>query len=207
MELWKAGSEIRSLMRDVVAKWHPDLADFVDRIAIVMRDPAAKSGGVVTLGNSKKASPLVRILGENEFVFVLELAASEWVDLSDRQRAALIDHLLCGCGVKEDDKKKGGIAFFLKKPEIQMFKAEVRRHGVWMDISEDDDDGDLAATALEELFSSKGKDDTKISFTTSDGKTIETTSAGLVSLTEKLSQVIDNDTLNKVLGTELEVDS
>jgi hypothetical protein len=151
MDLWLAGPETAKILEKAIAEWHPDLALVSDQIAVVMRDPAAKSGGVVNLGTSRKASPLVRALGKEQYIFILEVAAEEWRDMDDNKRLALIDHLLCQCGVKEDEKKDT-ITYTILKPEIQMFKANLRRFGVWMDISDEDDDGDHAATTIESMF-------------------------------------------------------
>jgi len=167
MDLWLAGPETRKLLEKAIAEWHPHLADIDAKIAILMRDPASKSGGVVCLGDAKKASPMLRALGKEDYIFILEIAANEWQELDDKQRLALIDHLLCQCGAVEDEKK--GTTYTILKPEIQLFKANLRRFGVWMDISDEEDDGDHAATTIEDMFSReavakrKGKsDDTQV---------------------------------------------
>jgi hypothetical protein len=174
VDLWLAGPETRKLMEKAIAEWHPHLASIDSMIAIIMRDPAAKSGGVVNLGASKKASPMIRTLSPEKYIFILEIAAAEWNDLSDSQRIALMDHLLCQCGINEGDeedaeeedadvpkpKKRGRprksveqeVTYYIKKPEVQMFKEEIQRHGVWMDISSKKDSGDQAVIAIEQVY-------------------------------------------------------
>jgi hypothetical protein len=158
------GPEMQKRLDYAIANWHPDLALAHDKIAVVMREKASKSGGVVVLGKSKKASPILQILGKKNYVFILELALDEWQPMPEENKMALLDHLLCACGVKTDEKS-GGLSYFIKKPEIQMFKAELRRHGVWMDISDEEeegDDGDQAATTLEKVFLRKIAEDMEV---------------------------------------------
>lgn len=207
MDMWPAGPETRKLMEKAIAEWHPHLALVSDQIAVVMRDPAAKSGGVVNLGSSKKASPLVQVLGKEKYVFILEIAANEWQELDDTKRMALIDHLLCQCGAVEDDKK-GTITYTILKPEIQVFKANLRRFGVWMDISDEEDDGDHAATTIEQMFgkdavaqrkAKKKGDDTQITLSTPGGKSVTVTGEKFKNLPKKIEEMADAGALDDVL--------
>jgi len=128
-DTWLAGDDIKSTVRDLIAKYHPRLAMVVDEIAIVFKEKATEVGDVVIAGTTAKASPLFSILAEIPWKFVITLAADAWNDLDDRQKLALLDHHLCACGVKEN--KAGDQSFFVARPHVAFFKEEVERHGVW----------------------------------------------------------------------------
>jgi hypothetical protein len=129
MSVYKAEDEIYDLMRDTVANYHPDLALVVDSIAVVMKDKASKTGGKVILGKPRKASPLFGVLGDTDYKFILEIAADEWVNLSQRQRKALMDSLLCACRAEEDDE--GNLTCSLALPDVSFFYDELDRWGDW----------------------------------------------------------------------------
>lgn len=149
-DIFMATDGVYSLMRSVIAKWHPHLASVDKEIVIIMREKATASA---SLGSSKKGSAVMDLVVKQAtgsgVKFVLEVPADTWQMLSDNDREALMDHLLCYCGV-EYSEKDGEEKCFIKKPELVMFKAEVRRHGVWMDISEEDDRCDDILTKIED---------------------------------------------------------
>jgi len=126
---YKAESEVYDLMKEVVANYHPDLALVVDEIAIVFKEKATKSGGKVVLGKPSKASPLFGVLGDTDYKFILTLAADEWVNLTGRQRQALMDSMLCACRAEEDDN--GNIVCGIAVPDVSYFYDELDRWGDW----------------------------------------------------------------------------
>lgn len=126
---YKAEQEVYDLMKEVVANYHPDLALVVDEIAIVFKEKASKSGGKITLGKASKASPLFGVLGDIEYKFIITLAADEWLNLSNRQRQALLDSMLCACRAEEDDK--GNLQCSIALPDVSYFYDELDRWGDW----------------------------------------------------------------------------
>jgi len=150
MDLWEAGSDINDIVHKLVAEFHPHLALIVDDIAVVFREKATKKGGVIIPGKVKKAPSLLEVLGKRNYAFILEVGWDEWGGYSDKQRVALIDHLLCGCQSKVDEKG-GGMKYFIAPPDFAFYKEEIRRHGIWQDIGSEDDK-DQAATTIEERF-------------------------------------------------------
>jgi hypothetical protein len=126
---YKADPEIYDLLKEVVANYHPDLALVVDEIAIVFKEKASKSGGKVTLGKASKASPLFGVLGDTDYKFILTIAADEWVNLTGRQRQALMDSMLCSCRAEEDDD--GNLQCSLATPDVAYFYDELDRWGDW----------------------------------------------------------------------------
>lgn len=154
MDMWPAGPETKSMVEKAIAEWHPHLALVDHAIAVVFREKASKSGGRTVLGRSKKSSSLIQALVEGECEFILEIACDQWQELNDTKRMALIDHLLCYCQVEEKDD--GSLKYSIRKPDIQMFSEEVKRHGVWMPLEEEgeDDNLDEAVTTLQDVFGS-----------------------------------------------------
>lgn len=126
---YKAEQEVYDLMKEVVANYHPDLALVVDEIAIVFREKASKSGGKIVLGKPAKASPLFGVLGDTDYKFILTIAADEWANLSNRQRQALMDSMLCACRVEEDDN--GTPVCGIALPDVSYFYDELDRWGDW----------------------------------------------------------------------------
>ena len=109
---------------------HPNLALIDKEIAVIFRGKASKSGGQVVLGKSRKAGSIFKLLGKSEYKFILEIANDEWLTLSNEQRSALLDHLLCACKVEEDEKS-GDLKFSIATPEVNFFWDELKRHGDW----------------------------------------------------------------------------
>lgn len=130
VDIWIASSDVSDVVTKLIANYHPDLALVSDEIAILFREKASKSGGRVVLGKTKKAPNLLSVLGDKDYKFILELAADEWMTLSGEQQTALLDHLLCHCGV-EEDANSGDIKYTIKSPDLNFFSAELERHGNW----------------------------------------------------------------------------
>lgn len=148
VEFWKANDDIHTKMKELVAKHHPDLVIVVDEIAVVFREKAGKSGGQVVLGNSKKVAPLANALGNTDYKFVLELASDQWEnELNSRQREALLDHLLTACRC-EEDPKSGNLKCTVARPDIQAFRENVERYGMWFPKEEPEDAGEDVADVL-----------------------------------------------------------
>lgn len=141
------GDSVRESMTRLVAKHHPDLAEVVDRIAIIFREKASKSGGQLVLGKAAKASEREALLGRKGWVFVIELAGDQWGNLNDRQRMALLDHCLCACKVSYTDD---GRKFSIRKPDFWFFQGEIERWGIWQTLEKGEDE--KAATVIEKLL-------------------------------------------------------
>ncbi len=127
---FKAGEDIHRTMKDLIAKYHPHLATIVEEIAVVFKEKATQIGDAVVAGKTAKAPPLVGILTESNFQFVITLAEDEWNGMTDKQKVALLDHHLCACGAEEEEKS-GEMKYFVRIPDVSFFKDEVERHGYW----------------------------------------------------------------------------
>jgi hypothetical protein len=140
-------------MKYHVANNHPSLASVDKDIAILFRSKAAKRGGQVILGTSRKAPPILDVLGKGDYKFILEIGSDEWALLSEAQKSALIDHLLCACKV-EEDPKSGELKFSIAPPDVQFYWDELSRHGDWRPRPQQEAG---ASMDLEEMIGSKGK--------------------------------------------------
>lgn len=156
-EVWEAGPEVKEMVATLVASYHPDLALILDKIAIIFKEKSTKSGGVTIFGKSRKAPEVLKILGKKPFIFVLEIGGDTWLTLSDTQRIALLDHLLCACRLKSDEEGEG-LKYFLAPPDFSFYKEEILRHGIWQTLDPEDNTSDIAATHIEESFSNPSLD-------------------------------------------------
>lgn len=143
------GDSVRKSMEKLIAKFHPDLADISDRIALVFQETASKAGGQTVLGRVSKASKEMELLGREDWIFVIKLPGDIWNDASERQRAAMLDRQLCACSAKYDEET-GKVKYAVKNPDLSFFSPEVKRWGIWMDL----DEGEVEETAsvIEDLF-------------------------------------------------------
>lgn len=155
MSLYKAESDMMDMMRELVGQHHPDLALVVDEIAVVVREKAGKRGGKAVLGKSQKASPLIGVLGDTDYKFILEIAGDEWQNLTSRQRKALMDHLLCSCRV--DDEGEDGLKCYLAPPDVAFYWDELDRWGDWRPRPEGE--GPAGPSPIDALFKKADEED------------------------------------------------
>jgi len=128
--MWVAEDSIMTTIRDLIAKYHPDLAICDDEIAVIFKEKAGTVGDAVVAGKSAKAPKILGILGDIDYKFVITLGADVWQQLTDPQRVALLDHHLCACRA-EENPQTGMIRFYIALPDVAFFKDEIERHGFW----------------------------------------------------------------------------
>lgn len=124
----------------LVKEYHPGLA--TARIAIAwMLDVKPDRDLHLTLGRCKKATDLDREF--REFDVVILLNAKAWKELTEAQRAALVDHELCHATVATDKNgeeirdERDRLCYRMRKHDIEEFHAVVKRHGIYLgDIAE-----------------------------------------------------------------------
>lgn len=152
--LYKAEPDIVDMMKDLVGKHHPDLALVVDEIALVFKEKGGETGGRPNLGKAAKASPLFGVLGDTDYKFVITLAADHWLELTTRQKNALLDHLLCACRADDED---GEIKCYVAPPDVSFYWDELDRWGDWRPRPEGD--GPEGPSPVEEVFGKKADED------------------------------------------------
>lgn len=131
-DVWKAGPEVFTTVKNLIANNQAltPLAGCDDEILVVFKEKATTSGNVVISGKTAKASPLMGLVGETKYKFVITLAADEWQSMTDSQREALLFHHLCACGV-EENPDTGDSRYFTRVPDVSFFRPEVETYGFW----------------------------------------------------------------------------
>jgi hypothetical protein len=130
MEIWKAGPDVTATVKDLVANHFPKLATVEDEILVIFKEKAGKTGDKVIMGKTAKATPLLGVVGEQEYKFVITLAADEWTALSGGDQRALLFHHLCACGA-EENPQTGDMKFYVRLPDVNFFREEVEEFGFW----------------------------------------------------------------------------
>lgn len=129
-EMWKAGDDVMTIVKDLIANYHPHLALVDDEIAVVFKEKSTTVGSVEIIGKTGKAPAILSVLGDTKWKFLIILAADAWQSLADKQRVALLDHHLCGCRVDEN-AQTGALKCYVAPPDVSFFKGEIERHGIW----------------------------------------------------------------------------
>jgi hypothetical protein len=145
-DLWVAGDDVYNTMRDIIAHHHPDLAMHDDEILIVFKEKASEVDGTKILGKTAKAAPLLALVADKKYKFVITLAADEWSSLTQAQQKALMDHHLCACRAQENDQT-GNTKTWVQPPDVTFYEDEIRRHGFWRTSGAPASDG-----VMQELF-------------------------------------------------------
>jgi hypothetical protein len=129
-DMWKAGDEVVTMMKDLIANHHPHLALVDDEIAVVFKEKGSSVGEVDIIGKTAKAAPLLGILTDTKWKFIITLAADAWAEMNVKQQQALLDHHLCGCRVDENEQT-GAIKCYVAPADVSFYKGEIERHGMW----------------------------------------------------------------------------
>lgn len=112
----------------LIATYHPELASA--RIVYIFVDKASKKGGKLIPGKARRVSGAFEYLLNQDFI--VEVALEVWNELSDRQRHALVDHLLESCTGVEDEQN-GEMKWGMREADVREFTSILNRHGAWTD--------------------------------------------------------------------------
>lgn len=133
-DVWKASADVVALVKQRIDHHFPELIELkADRIAVLMHEKASEKHGTVVYGTLKKAPPLLALLTDKayKYDFILSFAADRWQNqLDDAQRAAVVDHLLCGLTPKLNETTNE-IKYEIRPPDVQMYVKEIENHGIW----------------------------------------------------------------------------
>jgi len=134
----KVGEKMYEVLDHLVEKHHEELDNAKARIALAWaRSWKPDVDGVKKLGQCKKASDLDRELMPYDFVILLSQAFYEDAEVSDEQRAALIDHELTHATIRLDKNdepmvdERGRNVFRTRKHDVEEFSEIISRHGIW----------------------------------------------------------------------------
>jgi hypothetical protein len=138
---------VADIARAIIHEHHVHLS--AKRLEYIFRSRHAKSGRKIIMGRSKIISGLNAFLALNEYgesvsknvlgedvheapepFFVIEVAKDLWMQMEGDKKRALVDHLLCRCGVSGEN-------LCLMQPDVSEFTQVVRRRGLWVpDLAE-----------------------------------------------------------------------
>lgn len=134
--------EAERLAEDLIDRFHRHLQNEDEiRLVYLFTNKQRKRGGRVVLADTKKLSPVeVYLLNQSGVIETGEPAEDvahyrilvsliDWALLTDRQRAALIDHELRHIEARVSDD--GELSFTLVAHEIGEFTEVLARHGPW----------------------------------------------------------------------------
>lgn len=137
----RPASEPKRIGEELIAKYYPDIVDSGCRIEWLFQSEAAKKGGKLVLGTCKKISGEAAYLSqvgtpsegyvEPKYLSYYRIAIAEdcWQELSESQRAALVDHELQHILLDHDDDE--GWTLKTQGHEIEEFSDVIKRHGLW----------------------------------------------------------------------------
>lgn len=119
---------VEEIAQRLIPTYHPELA--TARIVYIFVDKASKKGGKPVLGKARRVSGVLEFLLEQDFI--VEVALECWNELSERQRTALVDHLLETCTGVEDEQN-GEMKWGVREADVREFTSILNRHGAWTD--------------------------------------------------------------------------
>lgn len=117
--------EAELLAMDLIPAHHPHLE--AARVAYLYTDEPIRRQGRDLAGRVQTVGAVLGHFAKADFLAVLHRPT--WALMTDAQRTALVDHLLCGCVGQAD--KDGEIRWGLRAPDFAEFREIVERHGLW----------------------------------------------------------------------------
>jgi hypothetical protein len=133
------GKPIYERLYAIVDAHHEEISHAGAKIALCWATSwKADVDGRLKLGECRKASDLDREM--HPFDFVILLNRNFWMDtrVTDAQRAALLDHELCHCGIQHDAETgeiktdaRGRVLYRIVKHDIEEFAEVVARNGCY----------------------------------------------------------------------------
>jgi hypothetical protein len=130
-KLYGTAEDAEEIAQRLIPMYHPELA--TARIQYICVDKASQKNGRPVWGKAKKISGALEFLLEKDFM--IEVALDCWNEASNRQREALVDHLLECCTGIEDDKT-GEMKWTMRTADVQEFTSILHRHGAWHETLE-----------------------------------------------------------------------
>ena len=127
-KVYSDAENVQAIAQRIIPMYHPELA--TARIKYIYVDKGGTKSGRPVPGKIKKITGSLEYLLDCDFLF--EVALDQWNELTDRQRQALIDHLLERC-TGEEDESTGDMKWVVREPDVNEFAAILRRHGAWND--------------------------------------------------------------------------
>jgi len=124
--LYGTAESVEDVAKAILPTYHSELA--TARIQYIFVDKAGAKNGRPVLGKVRRVSGALEFLLEKDFL--VEVALDHWNTASERQRMALVDHLLERCS-GEEDEESGEMKWIVREPDVNEFTSILNRHGAW----------------------------------------------------------------------------
>lgn len=125
-KVYGSAEAVEEIADQLVPTYHSELASA--RIKYVFVSEASKKDGKPVLGKVRKISGELEYLLDLDFLVVVALDC--WNEATNRQKEALVDHLLERC-TGEEDENTGEMKWSVRTPDVQEFTDILNRHGAW----------------------------------------------------------------------------
>ncbi len=125
--IYANAESVKEIATRILPTYHSELA--TARIRYIFVDKASSRGGRPVLGKAKRVSGSLEFLLDTDFL--VEVALDCWNEASERQRLALVDHLLETCTGVEDEESGGEMRWGIREPDVKEFSSILHRHGAW----------------------------------------------------------------------------
>lgn len=127
-QTWAEARPVQKLANHLINQHHSHLATVEIRYFFYSKE--IMQGDKQLWGRARKITGLNAVLAnsdttEDKQFFVIEIWRTMWDRMTEKQRAALVDHELEHCWVDENDK------LAIAKHDVEEFTNVIRRHGLW----------------------------------------------------------------------------
>ena len=119
----EASQSVIHTAEELIDKYHKALS--TARIAFVFRSEEQEINGRIYLARVSKVPEKMQPF--MEFDYIVWVSENRWINMSEKQREALIDHELCHMGLSNTGGWK------IKLHEIEEFREILERYGAWND--------------------------------------------------------------------------
>ena len=119
---------VEEIAKRLIPTYHPEIASA--RIVYIFVDKASKKSGKLVPGKARRVSGALEYLLEQDFI--VEVALECWNEMGEKQRNALVDHLLESCTGIEDEQN-GEMKWAMREADVREFTSILNRHGAWTD--------------------------------------------------------------------------
>lgn len=118
--------EVEQLAAKIIPQYHDHLK--TAKIRYLFSSKAMKKQGRVIAGKAQTAAALVGYFGRCDFVVTISLF--EWSTMDLATKRALVDHELCHCFFKVNEKS-GERTWTIRAHDVEEFNQIVERHRLW----------------------------------------------------------------------------
>jgi len=119
---YREAPEIAELAWELIQAHHPGLQEAT--IVYLVSSKDAKQNGVPIVGQASKVTDKERLVHDTNVQFVLTIHGKNFGPLSDKQKSAHLDHLLCHCRLYEGSPH-------IVPHDLDEFAGVISRHGLY----------------------------------------------------------------------------